>query len=152
MIKTKSRYSLQSSFFIIYFSYHAAKKKNKYYDPKSKTFIKPDVENSYKFELFYFDIFSLCSSEKFGVIEVIREEEFGPVKNAPGSKEDSPEKAKQLSSDRDKKWLEKVGMKFEGQGLVEISPKLSYFGENLVQFVLPYLGMVVKTPFLLDEK
>ena len=62
---------------------------------------------------------------------MIREEEFGPVKNAPGSKEDCPETAKQLSSNRDRKWLEKAGMKFEGVGLVEISPKLTYSGENL---------------------
>jgi UDP-N-acetylglucosamine/UDP-N-acetylgalactosamine diphosphorylase len=93
---TKAKFNLyhQSKPFINFMnSYHAAKKKNTYFDILTKQIVKPEVENSYKFELFYFDIFSLCPTSKFGVLEVKREEEFGPVKNAPGSKEDSPETA-----------------------------------------------------------
>jgi UDP-N-acetylglucosamine/UDP-N-acetylgalactosamine diphosphorylase len=143
--------SKQASTFSAIWSYHAAKKKNRYYDTNTRTFVKPETENSYKFELFYFDIFSLCPSDKFAVLEVKREEEFAPVKNAPGSKEDCPETARKLSSDRDRVWLEKAGMKFEGQDLVEISPKLTYFGENLSNLTAQYLGKVTPTPFLLQE-
>jgi UDP-N-acetylglucosamine/UDP-N-acetylgalactosamine diphosphorylase len=53
----------------------------------------------------------LCSKEKFGLIEVSREEEFAPVKNAPGEKTDTPESARKLYLDRDRRWLTKHGFK-----------------------------------------
>lgn len=70
-------------------NYHAARKKNKAYNFETKQY---EFIESYKFELFYFDIYLLCSIDKFGVIEAKREEEFAPVKNATG--DNSPETAR----------------------------------------------------------
>ena len=57
--------------------------------------------------MFYFDCFPLCAIEKFGLMEVAREDEFAPVKNAPGEKSDTPESARKLYLDRDRRWLKK---------------------------------------------
>lgn len=45
-----------------------------------------------KLELFIFDTFPLADST--ALLEVKREEEFAPVKNAPGSATDSPDTAR----------------------------------------------------------
>lgn len=105
----------------------------KFYDPVKRELVKPDKENAYKFELFYFDIFPLCPLEKFGIFEVAREEEFAPVKNPPGSLSHSPEIARELALRRDRKWLEKAGAIIK-DALVEISSSLTYHGENLEKF------------------
>ena len=76
--------------------YHVASKKYPYYDLKTQTQVKPEVDNALKFELFYFDCYSLCPFEKFGLIEALREHEFAPVKNAPGAANDSPDTARAL--------------------------------------------------------
>ena len=41
----------------------------------------------------------------------MREDEFAPVKNAPGEKSDTPESARKLYLDRDRRWLIKNGFK-----------------------------------------
>jgi UDP-N-acetylglucosamine/UDP-N-acetylgalactosamine diphosphorylase len=61
--------------------------------------------NAYKFELFYFDCFPLASG--ISLLEVDRNEEFAPVKNANGA--DSPESARLLMSKLHQKWLRAVG-------------------------------------------
>lgn len=45
-----------------------------------------------KLELFIFDTFSWA--QRVALLEVKREEEFAPVKNAPGSENDSPDTAR----------------------------------------------------------
>lgn len=67
-----------------------AEKKIKYFDKKEKKSIKPEKNNGVKFELFYFDVFE--ETDKFGLFETIRQDEFAPVKNAEG--EDSPASAR----------------------------------------------------------
>lgn len=81
--------SINPSFHLI--SYHVGKKKNTHYCPTNKKLIAPNQVNSYRFELYYFDIFPLCPANEFGLFEANRQDEFAPVKNAPGSIEDSPE-------------------------------------------------------------
>jgi UDP-N-acetylglucosamine/UDP-N-acetylgalactosamine diphosphorylase len=44
-----------------------------------------------KLELFIFD--TIPMAENVTLVEVVRDEEFSPVKNAPGSATDSPETA-----------------------------------------------------------
>ncbi|CAD8178687.1 unnamed protein product [Paramecium octaurelia] len=119
-------------------NYHVAQKKYDYYDINQKQIVKPDQTNALKFELFFFDCFPLCPKEQFGLIEVKREDEFAPVKNAPGDKSDTPETAKKLYLDRDQKWLKHYGLQFQQQ--VEISAKITYFGEGLENILPKYLG------------
>jgi len=60
--------------------------------------INPLEPNGYKFELYIPDVYLLCDPDKFGLLEVKREEEFAPVKNAPGESVDSPDTARNLMS------------------------------------------------------
>ena len=71
--------------------YHSAFKKNSYIDENGQKVV-PSSPNSYKFEAFIFDCFSLF--DDMAVLRVKREEEFAPVKNKEGA--DSPKTAKEL--------------------------------------------------------
>lgn len=129
----------------LYSSYHIANKKIPYYDPASQTTVTPSQNNGIKLEMFIFDIFSLA--RKFGVMEVPREDEFAPVKNAPGAATDSPDTARELLSNQCIKWLISAGANIcesnesdpDFQDTTsqvmrkecEISPLLSYAGEGL---------------------
>ena len=108
--------------------YHMAFKKVQYVDGDGNT-ISPSSPNAYKFELFMFDIFPLLKD--MAALEVIREEEFAPVKNKEGA--DSPSTARSLILDLHKKWLINAGISPEmlKDKLIEISPLTSYYGENL---------------------
>jgi UDP-N-acetylglucosamine/UDP-N-acetylgalactosamine diphosphorylase len=93
--------------------YHLAKKKIKFFDEAKGESVTPSQINGYKFELFYFDVLPMSDPEKFGLIEVKREEEFAPVKNAPGTSQDSPDTARSLISNLHQSWLEAKGVKFD---------------------------------------
>ncbi|MCF0223800.1 MAG: UDPGP type 1 family protein [Fibrobacter sp.] len=85
------------------------------------------IENCWKFEQFLFDAFpQLGTMIPFGVI---REEEFSPVKNADGA--DSPKTARQMIGRLHREWLKKAHADVKPGKLYEISPTLSYAGENL---------------------
>ncbi|KAJ4456857.1 putative UDP-N-acetylglucosamine pyrophosphorylase [Paratrimastix pyriformis] len=87
----------------------------------------PTGNNAFKIELFFFDVLEF--TRHFCALEVGREEEFSPVKNATGG--DSPQTARDALSALHARWLEAAGGRTTGEGLVEISPLLSYEGENL---------------------
>ena len=85
------------------------------------------IENCWKFEQFLFDSFpQLGTMMPFGVV---REEEFSPVKNAEGC--DSPETARIMIGKLHKEWLKKANVEVNPNKLYEISPTISYAGENL---------------------
>ncbi len=85
------------------------------------------IEKCWKFEQFLFDAFpQLGSMLPFGVI---REEEFSPVKNAEGN--DSPKTARIMIGKLHREWLQKAHVEVNPNKLYEISPTLSYAGENL---------------------
>lgn len=71
--------------------YHVAFKKASYINENGEI-VKPEQPNSYKFESFLFDAFSLLPD--IAILRVKREEEFAPVKNATGV--DSAESAREL--------------------------------------------------------
>ena len=70
--------------------YHVAHKKLEHWSEEQNKTIKPEKENGYKFELFLHNFLPFVGSGKFGAIRVLREEEFGPVKNADGAATDTP--------------------------------------------------------------
>ena len=100
------------------YRHHVAKKKVKYYDANRGELITPSEINAYKFELFLFDVFALVKPEKFGLIEVKREEEFAPVKNAPGTMDDSPDTARELMASLHQIWFENQGVRFDRNNLL----------------------------------
>ena len=78
--------------------------------------------NGIKLESFIFDVFP--KAEHMAVLSCQRAAEFSPVKNAPGSAEDSPDTARKHISALHRKVLAAAGVEVAGDadGLVEISP------------------------------
>ena len=98
-----------------------------------------------KLESFIFDVFP--SSDAMAVLQITREAEFSPVKNAPCAPDDSPDTARALISTLHAGWLAAAGATVEDQqgALVEVSPLVSYGGEGLEAF----RGQTVATPALI---
>ena len=117
--------------------YHAAKKKIPCVVYPDKEMVKPSVENGVKLEAFIFDVFPF--SARMALLEVGREEEFAPVKDAPGGNGDTPDKARLMLSEEAKRWVVAAGGRLVGggeeEGLSEISPLVSYKGEGLEERV-----------------
>jgi len=89
-----------------------------------------------KLEKFVFDVF--CFTDKFVVWECKREEEFSPLKNADGAAKDTPLTARTDLFKLHKTYFENAGGKINSSSQneddvveCEISPLLSYAGENL---------------------
>lgn len=98
--------------------YHRAHKKITHANPDTWEQIVPASENGWKFELFVHGFLPMVDSGKLGVLEVDRETEFAPVKNADGPSSeapvpDSPACAKMMILAEGKKWLKAV----EAEGL-----------------------------------
>uniref|UniRef100_H3G6G3 UDP-N-acetylglucosamine diphosphorylase n=1 Tax=Phytophthora ramorum TaxID=164328 RepID=H3G6G3_PHYRM len=112
--------------------YHVAKKKIPYVNDEGTATITPTTNTGIKLETFIFDVFPLSKSMK--VLGVAREDEFAPVKNAPGAASDSPDTARQFISEQCKRWLLEVGATFADSAPganCEVLPSLSYNGEGL---------------------
>lgn len=135
--------------------HHVAKKKIPYLNKDGET-VTPTTPNGIKMEKFVFDVFKF--SERFAVLEVKREDEFSPLKNA-----DKPDGIGGDSNPRTSRWalmslhhrlIESAGGQVAGQSgnavtaaescsntageypvQVEISPLLSYSGEGLENLV-----------------
>lgn len=108
---------------------HMAKKKIPYVNDDGERII-PKIPNGIKIEKFVFDVFPFAKN--FTVWQGTREEEFSPLKNSTG--QDCPNTARTDLLNLHKKWLLEAGAKYVGDN-VEISPLLSYAGENLRQIV-----------------
>lgn len=118
--------------------HHVARKKIPSVDLESGETVKPEKPNGIKLEQFVFDVFPMLSLEKFACLEVKREDEFSPLKNAPGTGEDDPETSKQDIMNQGKRWLEAVGIPVVGDKWekgVEISPAVSYVSFLLTLFL-----------------
>ncbi|XP_058731262.1 UDP-N-acetylglucosamine diphosphorylase 1-like [Vicia villosa] len=87
-----------------------------------------------KLEQFIFDAFPYAPTT--ALFEVLRDEEFAPVKNANGSNYDTPDTAKMLLFRLHTRWVVAAGgflthsVPLYATG-VEVSPLCSYAGENL---------------------
>ncbi|KAI9335522.1 nucleotide-diphospho-sugar transferase [Obelidium mucronatum] len=107
--------------------FHVAKKKIKHIDLTTNELVAPTSNNGIKLELFIFDVFPYC--EQLAVLETARTEEFSPLKNGPGSKEDNPETSRADVLAQSKRFIEAAGGSVVGD--VELSPLISYDGEGL---------------------
>ncbi|XP_041816521.1 UDP-N-acetylhexosamine pyrophosphorylase-like protein 1 [Chelmon rostratus] len=143
---------------------HVATKKVPYVDTCGNH-VKPTKPNGIKMEKFVFDVFPF--SRSFVVFEVVREDEFSPLKNADGAATDSPTTARNSLLAQHCRWataaratlLDEHGNTLPPTASVsagdnppaqcEISPLVSYFGEGLEELLK---GKTLPTPFILDEK
>lgn len=110
-------------------AFHIARKKIPYVDLETSAIVKPTKPNGMKLEMFVFDVFPYTKS--FSVLEVARNEEFSPLKNAPGTGSDDPGTSRRDLLAQHKRFLEKAGAKVAEGVEIEISPRLSYSGEGL---------------------
>lgn len=126
--------------------YHVAHKKIPAAGGSAGVTQKPSENNGIKLESFIFDVFPL--SKHMVLFEAAREDEFAPVKNAPGSSTDSPDTAREMISRQAKRWALAVGAKLDqgGEELCEVSPLVSYGGEGLEGRV----GTLSGVPFHLE--
>ncbi|KAF2450632.1 nucleotide-diphospho-sugar transferase [Karstenula rhodostoma CBS 690.94] len=112
--------------------HHVARKKIPFVNTETGETVKPEKPNGIKLEQFVFDCFPFLSLDKFACMEVKREDEFSPLKNASG--EDSPQSSKKDIMAQGKKWVEAAGatvVSEEAEAGVEVSPLISYGGEGL---------------------
>ncbi|XP_053983378.1 UDP-N-acetylhexosamine pyrophosphorylase [Hylaeus volcanicus] len=106
---------------------HAAKKKIPYIDADGCRRI-PVSPNGIKIEKFVFDVFKFA--KRLAVWKGIREEDFSPLKNGDSAGQDCPSTARNDVLKLHKKWLLNAGATSVTDD-VEVSPLLSYAGENL---------------------
>ena len=128
--------------------YHRAEKAIPHVDASARV-VKPSEKNGIKFETFVFD--ALAEARNSVTMEVLREEEFSPVKNAEG--EDSPATSRRDLTALYLRWLEENGASIERDqggafpGYAEISPLAALRASDLAGKVRP--GTVVRPGFLL---
>ena len=119
--------------------YNKAYKKVSHVNTETWEDIVPESENAWKFELFIHSFVPFVEEGKLGVMIVDRDSEFAPVKNIDGADPDvilpdTPSNARRMILLESARWLEHVsGLKIEASAVekVEVSPLLSYNGENL---------------------
>ncbi|KAL1302799.1 hypothetical protein AAFC00_003140 [Neodothiora populina] len=129
--------------------HHIARKKIPYVDTEKGETIKPEKPNGIKLEQFVFDCFPFLSMDKFACMEVKREDEFSPLKNARGTGEDDPDTSKRDISAQGTRWIQAAGGVVESENAdagVEVSPKISYGGEGL-EFLH---GRTLKAPAVIE--
>ncbi|QIW97004.1 hypothetical protein AMS68_002522 [Peltaster fructicola] len=130
--------------------HHVAKKKIPTVDEKGNA-VKPEKPNGIKLEQFVFDCFPFLAMEKFACMEVKREDEFSPLKNARGTGEDDPDTSKRDILEQGRRFLEQAGATVtseEPEAGVEVSPLVSYGGEGLSYMK----GQHVKAPAVIEKQ
>jgi len=133
--------------------HHVAKKKIPCIDHEGKE-VKPDKPNGIKLEQFVFDCFPFLEMEKFACMEVKREDEFSPLKNAKGTGSDDPDTSKFDILQQGRRFVEDAGATVTSDGGeakdsgIEVSPLMSYSGEGL-EFLK---GREIKAPAVIEKQ
>ncbi|KAF2751608.1 nucleotide-diphospho-sugar transferase [Sporormia fimetaria CBS 119925] len=130
--------------------HHVARKKIPHVNTDNGETIKPEKPNGIKLEQFVFDCFPFLTLDKFACMEVRREDEFSPLKNAPGTGEDDPDTSKKDIMAQGAKWVRAAGATVvsESDDGVEVSPLISYGGEGL-EFLS---GRTIKAPAVIEKE
>ncbi|KAM4877839.1 UDP-N-acetylhexosamine pyrophosphorylase-like protein 1 [Thomomys bottae] len=142
---------------------HVAVKKVPYVDEEGNL-VKPLKPNAVKMEKFVFDVFQFAKN--FVAFEVLREEEFSPLKNDHTAARDNPSTARRALLTQHYRWALQAGVRFldahgtqlpallnippggDPPAICEISPLVSYSGEGLEGLLK---GQELQSPFILDE-
>ena len=114
--------------------HHVARKKIPYCDTASGETVKPDKPNGIKLEQFVFDVFPMLELKQFASMEVKRDDEFSPLKNAAGTGEDDPDTSRKDILSQGARWVRAAGATVESEGEdvgVEVSPFVSYVSQSL---------------------
>ena len=109
--------------------HHVARKKIPYINTENGELVKPEKPNGIKLEQFVFDVFPFLELEKFACMEVRREDEFSPLKNAKGTGEDDPDTSKRDIMLQGTRWAKAAGatvVSESDEDGIEISPLISY--------------------------
>jgi len=128
--------------------WHIARKQYRIVDDGGRTALSAP-NTCYKFERFIFD--ALAWADRCAFVEVQRNSEFGPVKNAQG--QDSPASARHLMQRSWLQWLQAAGVSVEiprhfQKPMIEISPLYAADAEELKDRIEP--GWQPEFPLLLD--
>ena len=116
--------------------HHVARKKIPYVETENGETVKPEKPNGIKLEQFVFDVFPMLDLQKFACMEVKREDEFSPLKNARGTGEDDPDTSKKDILTQGAAWIRSAGgtvvsEEDNGRTGVEVSPLISYVSPGL---------------------
>jgi UDP-N-acetylglucosamine/UDP-N-acetylgalactosamine diphosphorylase len=129
--------------------YHIAKKKIPCVNERGETEM-PSVNNGWKMELFVFDVFEF--SKNMVALEVLRSEEFSPLKNDESAASDNPRTCRQHLSNLHIRFIEAAGGKVirdkDTTDLCEISPLVTFRGEGIEDLVK---GKTFTLPLQLDR-
>ncbi|KAE9368649.1 UDP-N-acetylglucosamine pyrophosphorylase [Stipitochalara longipes BDJ] len=131
--------------------HHVARKKIPYVDTEKGNTVKPEKPNGIKLEQFVFDVFPMLELEKFACMEVKREDEFSPLKNAKGTGEDDPDTSKNHVMQQGARWVQAAGATVVSEGDetgIEVSPLISYGGEGLEKLK----GKTITAPAVLEKE
>jgi len=112
--------------------FHYASKTVPYVDAEGRR-VEPAKPNAIKFERFIFDL--LPSADRAVVVEVDRNEAFAPLKNASGSKTDTPETVRAAMVAQHVRWLRQAGAEVAKGVTVEISPLWALDAEEVARKV-----------------
>ncbi|KAE8448553.1 hypothetical protein EG329_009434 [Mollisiaceae sp. DMI_Dod_QoI] len=131
--------------------HHVARKKIPYVDTDKGTTVKPEKPNGIKLEQFVFDCFPMLELKQFACMEVKREDEFSPLKNAKGTGEDDPDTSKRDIMHQGERWVKAAGaivVSEDDATGVEVSPLISYGGEGLEKLH----GKTITAPAVLEKE